>query len=371
MFAALAGLALLGAALYWFFLVPTRSANGAAAGPRPAGELNILIIGKDARAVGLVQAEGFRRNRREERSHSDIIIVCHLSYDKPSLNLVGIPRDLLVEVPGVTAAASSTDFARMEKITHVHAIGGERLLRRTVGHLLGIEIHRSIAFDFDSFRMTIGLLRPFLGALRIGGEVATDRHAALRLARRRHGLEFDDADRCRNAVTLVRTVIARTWRLARTRAGAGFISRVLAIVGEDTDLTAAEVGAIVEGLHRAGFRPARIQTAVLVAQGKDVMLARYGQVLSTYLPVYREIERQADRFLRDRDDVEALDFMTQQPFRVPAYFEADYATAPADSAPPPAALPFDTTGMDSARRATLLRELQRERPAAPRPDSGR
>lgn len=353
----------------WWLFWPHRPAASTGALAKPEGELNVLVIGSDARAVGPVRYEGVRRNRREERSHSDIIIVCHISYDRPSLNLVGIPRDLLVEVPGITRAESPTDFPRMEKITHVLAIGGEPLLRRTVEHLLGIKIHRFIAFDFDSFRMTIGLLRPFLGVLRIGGEAVKNRDHALWLARRRHGLPFDDADRCRNAVGLVRTVIARGWYLGRSRFGREIIRRVLQIVGEDTDLTVDEIVTAIDGLSRAGMVPGRIQTAVLVAEGRDVLLERYNQLLSCYLPVYREIERQVRRFLFDEDSVPALDFMTQQAFALPAYFARDYTGGSPDSgAKPP---PFDTTGLDSSRRVTLTRELQELQSETAGADTGR
>ncbi|MFO7651402.1 MAG: LCP family protein [bacterium] len=353
-----------------YFLGPSRLPRTSTLEPEPTGTINILIVGKDARAVGPVTAEGFRRNKRQDQSHSDIVIVCHVNYDKPSLNLVAVPRDLLVEIPGITAAASNTDFANMEKVAHAYAIGGDRILRRAVEHLLGITIQRSIAFDFDSFRMTFGALQPLLGALRVSGVSLTDRNQALKLARKRHGLQFDDADRCRNALTLVRGVISRAWWLARTRAGNGLIGRVIGIVGEDTDLTSAEVGAVVGNLQRAGFKPARIQTAVLVAEGRSVTLARYNQTLSTYLPVYKEIEKQADRFLRDRDSVEALDFMTQQDFRLPWYFDVDYVTLPADSTEP-IVLPFDTTGLDTTERSTLLKELERLRPDTLPADTGR
>jgi LCP family protein required for cell wall assembly len=319
----------------------------------PAGALNILIIGKDARAVGPVVNEGRQRNKREDQSHSDIIIICHINFSAPALNLVAIPRDLLVQVPGITRAASPTDFTNMEKITHTYAIGGERLLRRTIESLLGIRIDRSIAFDFDTFRMAFDLLRPFAGVLRVGGVSLTERNQALKFARRRHGLSYDDADRCRNAVSFVRAIVGRTWWLANTRLGDALLQRLLAIIGTDTDLTKEEVDEIAGMLRQAGFNPAMLRTAVLVSEGAEVTLARYNQTLSCYLPAYREIEKQVDRFLLDKKEVQALDFMSQQPYRVPAYFESSYVvTTAAESGPP--ALPFDTTGMDSQRLSTSI-----------------
>jgi hypothetical protein len=347
-------------ALAAFYLLGPRSRRvvPTALEPTPTGTVNILIIGKDARAVGPVVNPGQQRNRREEESHSDIIIVCHVNFAVPSVNLVAIPRDLLVEVPGITSAASNTDFTHMEKITHTYAIGGDKLLRKTVTNLLGIPIHRSIAFDFDSFRMAFDLLRPFVGRLRVGGVDLTERDQALKFARKRYGLKYDDADRCRNAVTLVRGIMMRGWWLAGTRLGGMIVQRMLAIVGSDTDLTPDEIHQVTDGLRRAGFSPVQTGTAVLVSEGADVTLTRYNQTLSCYLPVYREIEKQVDRFLLDKKDVEALDFMSQEQFHAPGYLFSDYVV-PTDSTDTVAPLPFDTTGMDTQVKSTRLKELGR------------
>ena len=348
----------LGVALY-LLLPQRRPARPADMPSGPTGTVNILIIGKDARAVGPVINEGRQRNRREERSHSDVIIVCHINFSTRALSLVAIPRDMLVQAPGITRAASPTDFTHMEKIANTYAIGREPLLRRTVEHLLGIKIQRYIAFDFDSFRMAFDVLRPFLGVLRVGGVNITERGQALMFARKRRGLPFDDIDRGRNAVSLVRGITARTWWLAGTRLGSALLQRLLAVVGQDTDLSRAEAEEIAAGLKAVHFNPANIGTAVLVGQGADVTLSRYNQTLSCYLPVYREIEKQAAHYLLDQPEVQAMDFMTQENFRVPSYLVEDYVTPGADSMVD--SLPFDTAGMDSQRVSTRLLELQQIR----------
>jgi hypothetical protein len=270
-------------------------------------------------------------------------------------------------VPGITAAASNKDFTRMEKLAHTYAIGGDKLLRKTVSQLLGIPIHRSIAFDFDSFRMAFGILRPFIGVLRVGDVNLTERDQALKFARKRYGLKFDDADRCRNAVSLIRAVLARMWWLGGTRLGDMVVGRLLAAVGSDTDLTLDEVRQLAGDLRQAGFSPVKTGTAVLVSEGARVTLTRYNMTLSCCLPVYGEIEKQIERFLLDKQDVAALDFMTQEKFRAPGYLFADYA-APSDSTDT-LSLPFDTTGMDTQVKATRLKELGKARKAKPAAES--
>lgn len=341
-----------------FYLLGPRPRRVAATELKPitTGTVNVLIVGKDARAVGPVVNEGRQRNRREDQCHSDIVIVCHINFGVPAVSLVAIPRDLLVEVPGITAAASSTDFTRMEKIAHVYAIGGDRLLRRTVTHLLGIPIHRSIAFDFDTFRMAFDILRPFIGVLRVGDVDLTERDQALKFARKRYGLKYDDADRCRNAVSLIRAILVRSWWLDSNRLGDIVVRRLLAAVGADTDLTSDEVHAVSAGLRRAGFGPTKTETAVLAAVTADVTLPRYKQTLSCYLPVYGEIEKQVARYLLDNREAAATDFMTHEEFRAPGYLFANYVV-PTDSADSLAPLPFDTVGMDTQLKATRLKEL--------------
>ncbi len=332
---------LLIAVLAAYYLVPrpssraTRQTAAARLDSVFGRSVNILIIGKDARAIGPVKNEGKQRQKREEASHSDIMIIAHLNLENGRLNLVALPRDMLVEVPGVTAADSALDFNRMEKLTHVHAIGGVRLLRRTIGQLLGITVHRVIAFDFDTFRMTFGVLAPFIGRLRIAGVTLSNRQEALMFARRRQGLAEDDLDRCRNALLFIRAVLSRTWWLANTRLGTVILKQVLQVVGPDTDLTGDEVEALAAGLNRAGFTPARIRTAVLAGQGADVTLLRYDAVLSCYLPAYGEIRRQVARYLLDQDTVKTVALMTHEKFRAPDYLFGNYVldTTPADFAP--------------------------------------
>ncbi len=319
-------------AILLFLLSPKRHPVVTALRPGPTGTINILIIGKDARAIGPVEKEGYQRNKRERSSHSDVMIIAHVNLDSGRLNLFALPRDLLVNVTGITKPNSATDFNRMEKLTHIYAIGGESLLCRTIESLLGITIHRSVAFDFDTFRMTFGLLRPFLRNLKVRGIALSNRNQALKFARRRYRLKDDDIDRCRDNLLLVSSVIHRTWWLADTRLGEMLIQRVLKIIGNDTDLPVEEAKQIVYGLKESGFNPDRIRTAVLVGEGRKVTLERYKKTFWCYLPAYAEIRKQVDCFLRDQRRVQALDFMTRQRFRAPGYLFADYIISTDSSA---------------------------------------
>ncbi len=297
--------------------------------PGPGGEINILIIGKDARALNpALDRGGATRIPREKTAHADVVIVCHINLASNWVNFVTLPRDLLVVVPGVTTAQSPTDFSRMEKLTHTHAIGGEPLLRRTVENLLGIKIHRFIAFDFDTFRMVFRLLRSFIPPIRLGKQKLADPNQALKFVRQRYGLTYDDLDRCRNTLNFINTIIRASWRFTNTRVGEMIIKQVFNIIGDDTDLTPADVAQLINELHHRQFTPQRVRMAVLVSEGRPVTLDRYAMTLSCYLPIYPEIEKQVEFFLKDNERIQALDFMTQQPYFSPDYMAVDYDILP-------------------------------------------
>ncbi|MDP3964778.1 MAG: LCP family protein [bacterium] len=98
---------------------------------------NVLIVGSDQRG--------------DEQARSDVLMVFSIpkSPHQP-ISLITIPRDTRVEVPGHGT----------QKITHAYALGeredgrlgGVTLTRETVEDFLGIDIHASAEFTFESFR---------------------------------------------------------------------------------------------------------------------------------------------------------------------------------------------------------------------------
>ncbi|MGQ9708646.1 MAG: LCP family protein [bacterium] len=297
--------------------------------PGPEGEINILLIGKDARALDPSRDQsGKTRIPREKTAHSDIVIVCHINLNLNRVTLFAIPRDLLVIAPGITMATSRTDFNQMEKLTHTFAIGGEPLLRRTLENLLNIKIHRFITLDFDTFRMLFRTIARIIGPVNIGQLRLTDPDQALRFVRRRNGLPYDDLDRCRNSLNLIKNIGRRLWSLTDTRLGDILIDRLFAIIGTDTDLTPSEVKGLLSRLRHQNFNPEKTRLAVLVSEGRPVTLDRYQMTLSCYLPIYHEIERQIEHYLKDREETPALDFMTQQHYTWPDYMTYEYNLLP-------------------------------------------
>jgi LCP family protein required for cell wall assembly len=80
---------------------------------------------------------------------SDTMLLIRLDPDSQTVNLLSIPRDTQVEIPGVGVT----------KINHANASGGPLLARETVSRTLnGIEIDRYVRVSTDAFRELVDLL---------------------------------------------------------------------------------------------------------------------------------------------------------------------------------------------------------------------
>jgi LCP family protein required for cell wall assembly len=102
----------------------------------------IMILGSDIRY-------GDREQGLKPRS--DTILLVRLDPDKEVIAMTSIPRDLLVDIPGV---------GNQVKINEAYATGGERATAKTVKNLLSVggrdfKINHVITLDFQGFRKVI------------------------------------------------------------------------------------------------------------------------------------------------------------------------------------------------------------------------
>ncbi|HUG55977.1 MAG TPA: LCP family protein [Candidatus Limnocylindrales bacterium] len=95
--------------------------------------LNVLVLGIDTREGG------------EPTRNTDTLIVLSIDPLNETAAMLSIPRDTLVEIPGVGR----------DKINAAYAYGGDErggdLARRTVERLLGIPVHSYVLIDFRAF----------------------------------------------------------------------------------------------------------------------------------------------------------------------------------------------------------------------------
>lgn len=99
--------------------------------------INVLLLGVD---------DG---DEESKNSRSDTMIVVSINPDDGAVNLLSIPRDTKVTIPGRKGE---------DKITHAYAYGGAPLAVRTVQDFLHIPIHYYIAADWKGFISVIDIL---------------------------------------------------------------------------------------------------------------------------------------------------------------------------------------------------------------------
>jgi LCP family protein required for cell wall assembly len=98
----------------------------------PSGDpVTFLLVGSDTR--------GHPASGEDPDGRSDAIMIARLSADRQHAQLISIPRDSWVDIPG----------HGMNKINASYAFGGPGLLIQTVEQLTQVRIDHYVAIDFD------------------------------------------------------------------------------------------------------------------------------------------------------------------------------------------------------------------------------
>lgn len=200
------------------------------------GRLNVLLLGIDT------------RDDDPQTLNTDTIIVLSVDPDAGTAGMLSIPRDTLVDIPGVGKDKVNSAYAHAKDPER----NGASLARRAVEGFLGIPIHSYALIDFNAFRQTIdtvgGVLidvkRPLrdeeyptsdAGIERIefrAGPQLLDGDDALRYARSRH--DSNDFNRSRRQQAVLLALRARFAQLGMFRLPA-IVDRVGPLVRTDFD----------------------------------------------------------------------------------------------------------------------------------------
>jgi LCP family protein required for cell wall assembly len=105
-------------------------------------DLYILVLGVDKRANGGDQ-------------NADVIIIAHLDLVHKKLVAVSIPRDLLVDIPGIGPDKINGSYNYGVKERPKDPVAGVAKVRDTIEHVFGVPIDSYALFDFDGFRAVI------------------------------------------------------------------------------------------------------------------------------------------------------------------------------------------------------------------------
>jgi LCP family protein required for cell wall assembly len=160
---------------------------------RPANKqdpVTFLVIGSDSRA-GLDDLEHFGNFAG---ARADVIMLLKVYPDEGRAQLLSLPRDLLVEIPGHGE----------NRINSAYSLGGAALMVRTVKEVTGLPIHHYVEVDFSGFQAIVDQLdgvyfdfhypaRDKKSGLAVeAGHQLLDGSQALALARSRHYQELRD-----------------------------------------------------------------------------------------------------------------------------------------------------------------------------------
>ena len=180
------------------------------AGTPSSGPLNILIAGIDER-TGLTRRQQLLLHvgRGTGETNTDTLTLVHVPADHRYVEVVSLPRDSWVDIPG----------HGMGKINAALAIGGPRLVVRTVGQDTGLTINDYIEVNFLGFVKMIDALGgvnvclPFAVDDRYSGlRMSAGLHhvsgiTALEYARDRHSFAASDLARLQDQQRLISSAL--------------------------------------------------------------------------------------------------------------------------------------------------------------------
>ncbi len=165
--------------------------------PRPpsAGEaLNILVIGSDSRDLSV------------ERGRSDVMVLMHIADERDRVDLIHVPRDLFVDIPG---------YGNKNKINASYSFGGMPLLVETLQPLIGVPIDHVVMVNFESFQgMTdsIGGVDVNVAEASSGfpqGLMHMDGETGLRFVRERYALSQGDISRGQRQLAFIKAIMLK------------------------------------------------------------------------------------------------------------------------------------------------------------------
>ncbi len=116
---------------------------------------NYLLIGSDTRSFvkSAADAQKFGGKDGEPGQRSDTMMVVHVDPDQKKALVVSIPRDLVVDVPGVGRTKINAAFAQANSVQE----GAQKVID-TLKANFGLDIHHFVEVDFESFRGVVNAI---------------------------------------------------------------------------------------------------------------------------------------------------------------------------------------------------------------------
>ncbi len=105
--------------------------------------MNVLVLGCD---VDYQEHVDHPVVIKGSPGRSDAIMIAHIDFDKNTVNMLSIPRDSAVPIPGMRG---------YHKVNAAHTFGGNRLSTQTISEDFGIPIDHTVSLNFDSFQKVV------------------------------------------------------------------------------------------------------------------------------------------------------------------------------------------------------------------------
>lgn len=237
---------------------------------RVEGGLNVLLMGSDMRPEDDVN-----------QSRTDTIMVAHISEEWDSVQLVSLPRDLWVQIPGQGEGRINSTFQ----------YGGPPKAVETVETLLNIKIDHAAMIDFNGFAD----LTTALGGITIdnpaefttfydnihypAGEITLQGEEALHYVRERKSLPNSDLSRVENQQRVVKASVAElisAGTLTSPNRINSILDTLLKYVSVDEDLTSSQL--VQYAVSARNLRPENI-TSFTAPVGDGFTTSAGAQVL--------------------------------------------------------------------------------------------
>jgi LCP family protein required for cell wall assembly len=249
-------------------------------GTPSSGPVNLLVAGIDTRG-GLTRAQELRLHVGSAiSSNSDTMMLVHIPANHQSVQVVSLPRDSWVNIPG----------HGMNKINAAYGLGGPQLMVQTVEQATGLTINDYIEVDFLGFVKVIDSL----GGVNICVPFAVDDHysglhlsagrhhvdgiTALSFARDRHSFAASDLARIEDQQQLLSSLFTeatQTGVLADPVRLEQFLSSLTSVVKVDSGFNLIRLADELRGLRPANvtFTTVPIATAsYITSTGQDAVL---------------------------------------------------------------------------------------------------
>lgn len=157
--------------------------------------INFLVLGSDSRI-----STGDANEWEQGAQRTDALMILQLSGDGKSVNVMSIPRDSWVDIPGYGEA----------KINAAFSYGGPALSIATVEQLTGIRIDHIAAVDFTSFKELTDAIGGVEMTTATEGTKKYSGEEALAFVRERKHLPGGDFDRVRRQQLWMKAVLSQT-----------------------------------------------------------------------------------------------------------------------------------------------------------------